>query len=167
MKLSTRNSSIGTRRVPAAPRTTTSAREASATAGQSPDGSLWHRLPTTVPHLTHDRIGDHARHVVEEAPAALADPRRPLDVAVARDRADRQRLAAEAQVVQLGERVDVDQHGGTRQAEPHRRNQALAAGQHPGVGAVLLQVRERLVGGVSPMVIEGCRNHGANLHEEP
>ena len=49
VKLSTRNSSIGTRRVPALPRTTTAAREASATAVQSPAGSLWHRLPTTVP----------------------------------------------------------------------------------------------------------------------
>ena len=40
---------MGTRRVPALPRTTTVAREASATAVQSPAGSLWHRLPTTVP----------------------------------------------------------------------------------------------------------------------
>ena len=49
VKLSTRNSSIGTVRAPALPRTTTSAREASAAVVQSPDGSLWHRLPTTVP----------------------------------------------------------------------------------------------------------------------
>ena len=49
VKLSTRKSSIGTRRVPALPRTTTSARDASATAVQSPAGSLWHKLPTTVP----------------------------------------------------------------------------------------------------------------------
>ena len=40
---------MGTRRVPLLPRITTVAREASATVVQSPDGSLWHKLPTTVP----------------------------------------------------------------------------------------------------------------------
>ena len=59
--------------------------------------------------------------------------------------------------------VDVDEDAGTREPEPHRGNQALAAGQHAGFGAVFLQMRERLVGGMGPKVLEGCRNHVANL----
>ena len=43
------NRRSATVRVPALPRTTTSARAASAVAVQSPAGSLWQRLPTTVP----------------------------------------------------------------------------------------------------------------------
>jgi hypothetical protein len=46
------------------------------------------QTPDQRAHLPHDWIGDHARHVVEEAPPALADPRRALDVAVPRDGAD-------------------------------------------------------------------------------
>ncbi len=114
-------------------------------------------------HLAHDRIGDHARRVVDETPPALADPRRALDVAVPRDRADRQDVIADAQVTEIGQGVDVDQDGRTRQSKPHGRNQALPAGQHPGLGPVLLQMRERLVCRVGPKVIEGCRNHVANL----
>ena len=72
-------------------------------------------------------------------------------------------LIADAQVAQIGQRVDVDEDGGTRESKPHRRNEALAAGQHTGLGPMLLQVRERLVCGVGPKVIEGCRNHVANL----
>ena len=47
-------------------------------------------------HLAHDRVGDHARHVVDQAPAAVGDPRRALDVDVPRDRADRQHLSLDA-----------------------------------------------------------------------
>ena len=67
------------------------------------------------------------------------------------------------QVAQVGQRVDVDQDRRTREPKPHRRDEALPAGQHAGLGAVLLKQRERLVCGVSPEVIEGCRNHVANL----
>ena len=114
-------------------------------------------------HLPHDRIGDDARDVVQQAPSAIADPRRALDVGVARDGADRQRAIVIRTIVQFADAVDVDEDGRTRQAEPHRRNQALPARQHAGLGPVLLQVRERLVCRVGAKVIEGCRNHVANL----
>jgi hypothetical protein len=115
------------------------AREASATAVQSP------------------------RRVVNEAPPALANPRRALDVAVSRDRADRQHLIGDAQVPQVGQRVDVDQDGGTRESKPHGRNEALSASQNTGLSPMLLQICKRLVCGVGPKVIEGCGNHVANL----
>ena len=114
-------------------------------------------------HLPHHRIGDHARCVMDEAPPPLADPRRPLDIAVPRDRADCEHLISHTQLAQIGQRVDVDQDGRAREAESHRRNEALPARQHAGLGPMLLQVCERLVCGVGPKIVEGCRNHVANL----
>ena len=89
-------------------------------------------------HLPHHRISDHARHVVDEAPSTLADPRRALDVAVSRDSANLQHVIADSQVGQVGQRVDVDEDSGTRESKPHRWNQALPTGQHTGIGPVLL-----------------------------
>ena len=110
-------------------------------------------------HLPHDRIGDDARDVVNQRPSTLADPRRALDRAVARDRAERERLVADAEVVQILQGVDVDEHGGARQPEAHRWNQALPAGEHAGVAAVLLELGERFGGGVGANVVEGRRDH--------
>ena len=115
-------------------------------------------------HLPHDRIGDHPRRIMDKAPSALADPRRPLDVAVPRDRADCQHVVADAEVVQIGQRVDVDDHGRAREPEAHRRDEALPASQHAGLGPVLLQVCTAPRLSVwARKVIECCRNHVANL----
>ena len=164
VKLSTRKSSIGTRRVPALPRTTTvgarGERDRRPVAGRI----VVAQAADDRAHLAHDRIGDHARRVVDQAPAALADPRRALDVAVSRDRADRQHLIADAQVVQIGQRVDVDQDGGTRESKPHGRNEALPAGQHAGLGPVLLQMRERFVCRCGP---EGNRRLQESRRQPP
>ena len=93
----------------------------------------------------------------------LADPRRALDVGVSCDGSDRQHSIAHPHIVQFADFVDVDEDGWTREPEAHRRNEALPARQHPGFGPVLLQVCKRLVCRAGPKVIEGCRNHVANL----
>ena len=117
------------------------------------------QAPDEGPHLTHDGVGDHARHVAEEAPSPIGDPGRAFDVGIARGRADGQHVGVEADVVQFAHGIDVDQHRGTREAKPHGRDQTLPAGEHAGLGPVLLQVLARLVQRVSPEVLEGCWHH--------
>ena len=139
VKLSTRNSSIGTVRSPDAPRTTTSARAASATAGQSPDGSLWHRLPTTVPIWRTTGSATTRETSWMRLQRRLANPRRPLDV----DCRARWRPAS-ASVRRRGcssgrQPLMSTSTRRTRQAEAHGRDQALAAGQNPRLGAGALQ----------------------------
>jgi hypothetical protein len=113
-------------------------------------------------HLPHDRIGHHSRRVVDETPPAFTDPWRSLDVAVSCDCPDCQHLI-DSQVTQLGERVDINKDGGTRESKPHRRNEALSAGEHAGFSTMLLQMCDSFVCRVGANVIEGCRNHVANL----
>ena len=120
------------------------------------------QAPDDRRHLPHDGIGDDAGHVVEQAPARVANPRGALDRDVAGGRADRQR-AVRADVVQLANGVDVDEHGRPREAEPHRWHEALPACQDPGVGPVFLQGGEGLIGRTRPDVVEGCGDHRTNL----
>ena len=86
-----------------------------------------------------------------------------LDVAVSGDGADGEHAVGDPGIAQPVNGVDVDQHGRARQPKAHRRYQALAAGKHTGVAAVLLEMAERFVLGVSPEVFEGCWNHVAHL----
>src|SRR6185295_3443359 len=53
-----------------------------------------------------------------------------------------------------------DQHAGSRQAEAHRRDQALASGEHARVAAMLLQLRHDFIDGTGPEILEGGGNHG-------
>src|SRR5262245_52038402 len=96
---------------------------------------------------------------MEEAPAAVADPRGALDRDIARGRADAQSAVVLADVVEVSDAVDVDEDGGTSESKAHGRNQALTASQDPRIRAMLLQLCERLVSRVSADVIEGCRYH--------
>ena len=97
------------------------------------------QAPDERAHLPDYGIGNDPRHVSKQAPATLVDPRRAFDVAVARNRADGQRITVRADVAQLADRVDVHDNGRTREAKPHGRDEALPACQHARVGAMLLQ----------------------------
>ena len=72
-----------------------------------------------VPDMTQRR-GDERR--------PLAHVRRPLDVDVARGRADAQAVAVGGDPAQLVDPADVDQQAGTRQAHVQQGQEALAAG---------------------------------------
>ena len=82
-----------------------------------------------------------------------------LEGHVANHRSDPERVAVLGQVVELVERVDVDQNRGTGQAEVHGRDQALAAGQDLGLVAVLAQVSYRFGHGAGLVVVEWSRLH--------
>ena len=58
--------------------------------------------------------------------------------------------------VEAADAVDVHQHGGRGQAEAHGRDEALAAGQHLGVIAVLGEQGQRLVNCAGRVEVE-CR----------
>src|SRR5579863_5534279 len=60
---------------------------------------------------------------------------------------------------EFGKTVDVDQHRRPRQAEIHRRNEALAASEEPGFVAMLGFQGQRLIKGRSPDVFEWSRLH--------
>jgi hypothetical protein len=69
---------------------------------------------------------------------ATGDLRTPLGRALARSGADRQRaVRLEADVLQRGDPVDIDQDGWLGQPQVHQRHQALAAGQKLRIGTVL------------------------------
>ena len=86
--------------------------------------------------VAHDRVGDHPLGVDEDREVLGRRAATSSSVGVAGHRADAQLVAVDADVGQLGEVVDVDEHLGPGQAELHHRQQAVAAGDQPGLGAV-------------------------------
>src|SRR5947209_9918351 len=76
-----------------------------------------------------------------------------------RQRADPQLVTVLLDVVELLDPVDVDERRGLRQAEPHERNQAVAAGKHLGVLAKLAEQLRRLVDRGGARVFECSRYH--------
>src|SRR5438270_1997269 len=62
-----------------------------------------------------------------------------------RQRPDPQLVTVLLDVVELLDPVDVHERSGLRQAKPHERNQAVAAGKHLGVLAKLAEQLRRLV----------------------
>ncbi len=82
-----------------------------------------------------------------------------LDVHVAGERADRDVVAGVADVRQVGDASDVDEHGRLRQTQLHQRQQAVPAGEELGVVAVLTDQADRLFGRTGPDVVECGGNH--------
>ncbi len=102
--------------------------------------------------VAHQRIGDHPRGVGQQRVAAL-DQRRLVERRLAGEAADRQVAVLLADVLEVGQPVDVDQRLGHGEPEAHGGDQALAAGQDLGVAAGvgeqrhgLLQRRRAVVG---------------------
>ena len=78
---------------------------------------------------------------------------------MARERADGHMVSVVADVRQVGQPADVDQHRRRRQPQLHQRQQRVAAGEQLGVVAVLGEQRDRVVGRVGPDVVEQRGNH--------
>ena len=74
-------------------------------------------------------------------------------------RADGDVVAGVADVRQVGDAADVDEHARLGEAQLHQRQQAVAAGEELGIVAVLADEADRLVGGAGTDVVEGGRNH--------
>ena len=105
-------------------------------------GSACATEPPTVPRLRIWGWPDEPR-----SPCCSSGQRRRHELgALERDlaghRPDPQRAVVGADVVELGDPVDVDHELGPREAEVEQRNEALAAGEH---GAVGPEQRQRLV----------------------
>src|SRR5579862_5185635 len=82
-----------------------------------------------------------------------------LERTIARHGADPDVPLAPIDRGEFGKTIDVDQHRRPRQAEIHRRNEALAASEEPGFVAMLGFQAKRLIKGRSPDVFEGSRLH--------
>ena len=81
---------------------------------------------------------------------------------LAGERADREVIAALLDVRQLADPVQVDQDLGGREPEPHRGDQALAAGEDLRRVAQPREQGERLVERRGRVVVEGRWDHGCS-----
>ena len=121
-------------------------RDTSADSAAGPDGP--------VAHVRH-RLGDQRR--------MAGDERRGLHGFVPRQRADDEPLRRQADPVEPGQAVDVDQRCGRGQAHVEGGHQALAAGQDAAVAAVALHQRQGLVERGGPMIGERGGLHAGIL----
>ena len=78
------------------------------------------------------------------------------------ERADRDPVAVLADVAQVVEPADVDEQRRAREAQAHRRNERVAAGQELRV-LVAAEQRDRLVDRAGALVLEGGRDHAPAL----
>src|ERR1700758_2022780 len=86
------------------------------------------------------------RQRVSKQRAIMQEPAVPFHRAIACERSHAEVLRVRpVETGKLCQAVDVDQHGGTRQAEIHRGYQALAAGQEPCLVAISGFERQSLV----------------------
>jgi hypothetical protein len=91
--------------------------------------------------------------------ASAAQVRRLHDVAVPGAGPDRDLAVLDADVGQLGDPADVDQHLRLGEADLEDRQQRLAAGEQLGLVAVLAEQGHGVRGGVGAQVPEGRGNH--------
>ena len=158
------NSRHGTVRLPLDERITIVALSAAPTADRSSDGSAWQNEPPIVPRLR--TIGSAMTRLgFGEDAVVLGEHRRRQQRRMASHRPDGDLPAVHADVVEVGERVDVDQHLGAGEAELHHRQQAVAAGHDPRLGAVLLEQRECVIHGRGALVFERRRCLHGSPHQ--
>ena len=152
-------SAIGRRRSPPGPRTTSSASSASRIVGASEAGSVCATEPPIVP-----RCLTCGSPIVPTDSARIGHPdlrsSSCCEVVIARERADRDRVAVLAHVREVGEPADVHQQLGTSEPEPHERQQRVPAREELRVGAGAEEL-DRVVDGLGDLVVEGCGDHFA------
>ena len=76
------------------------------------------------------------------------------------ERSDRHMVAAVAQVGQVAEPADVDEHRRHGEPQLHQREQRHAAGDELRLVAVLGEQGQRGVGGIRALVLERGGDHG-------
>ena len=99
------------------------------------------------------------RNVSARTGSAFRHERRDLGLPVRDQRAQAYRTARRLDPVQPFDVAQAHETIGKDQALPHHRHQRGAAGDDPGVIAVFLEQRERLVDGTRRPIIEGV--HGS------
>ncbi len=109
-----------------------------------------------VPHL---RVADRADGLGEDR-ARGAQELVVLEVVVARERADRDRVAVLAHVREVGEPADVHQQLRPGDPEPHERQERVPAREELRVRAGAEEL-DRVVDGLGELVVEGCGDHFA------
>ena len=155
----TKNSAAGTVRVPLVPATSSSASSASATAGSSDAGSAWAIEPPTVPRL---RIWKWPMSGMASASSGTASPAA-ASCSTARwrgHRPDRERAVRALDAAQLGDPVEVDEVLEAGEPQRQHRHQALPAGEHLGLVAVLGEQRDDVGERLRRVVLERCGLHG-------
>ena len=134
------NFRAGISRAPEASRSTSVASSTQATSGSSAEGSACTRRAADGAAVARLRVAHPAQRLAEER-HFLTERRVALDGALAHRRAERHGAVAERDLAQVVRVVDVDQERGTREAHRHHRDEALPAGDQPGVAAVLGEQR--------------------------
>ena len=131
--------------MPFGPWATYVAPSASVVAGRSEAGSAWAIEPPIVPRW---RTCGSPTWLAAWASSGTCSCEQigVLDVHVAGERADRDVVAGVADVRQVAQPADVDEHRRLGQAQLHQRQQAVAAGEELGLVAVLADEADRLVG---------------------
>ena len=153
-----KKSSAAITRSPPLPRTTMLPRRASTHRGQVGRRVAVRERAAEGAAVTDLRIADLAAAARQDR-HVLAHQRVVLDVVVAGEAADRDRVAGVAHVGEVGEPTDVDEHRRRRQPQLHQRQQRVAAGEELGVVAVLGEQRDRVVDGVGAGVVERGGDH--------
>ena len=113
--------------------------------------------PSDRPAVSHLRIADLARGEGHDR-AVLLEQRSVADVLVPRDGADRDVVAAVPHVAQLVHARDVDEERGPGDAELHRGEQRVPAGEQLRV-LVLAEQRDRVLRALGDLVVELRGNH--------
>jgi len=108
----------------------------------------------------------HMRHGFVQQRLASGDLFVPLRGPVPRQCADAKHTAGiEADRVEFGDPVDIDQHAGLDQAKIHHRNEALSAGKEVRLVAMFGFQRKRMVKAASRDIDKGRRFHRAQSFE--
>src|SRR5262249_8988822 len=108
--------------------------------------------------VAHQRIGDHPGGVEQQRVRSRHDGRF-LELVLARERANGEVVAPLLDVGEVAEAVDVDEHLGRGEAETHRRQETLAAGQYLGAISEAREEPDRLVERSRRMVLKGRWDH--------
>jgi hypothetical protein len=96
---------------------------------------------------------------VREQRSGLGEKRTGLEFAMAGESTDGDVIAGIADVTEVIETADVDEHRRRRESEFHEGQQRMSAGEEFGLVTVFGEEGDGLVGRSGPLVIERRRNH--------
>ena len=108
--------------------------------------------------VAHLRIGDQQRGLVQDR-QRFGDVVRGQQLVLGGHGADHDLVAVAADAFQAVDAVQVDQMLGGGEPELHHRDQAVAAGQRPGIVAQGREQFHRIGHGRRPVIAERARDH--------